>query len=141
MGAEYDYIRGNTVVKPSREYQVGEKKKKRRKPEKSKNKQGQNISQVRKSILQITSIMTALGICTIVRYGTIYKMQSELSQLKDEIKVSSDVGESLKVDLLKYSSLESIKSKAEKKLGMVTPDKSSTITVDMNKDFFEKQEN
>ena len=69
---------------------------------------------------------------------TIEKQQShidELTQIKEEAEVSSDINDALKVMLLKYPSLENVKNVAENELSMVYPNKDNTIMTDMSKDY------
>lgn len=141
MGREYDYIRGNTVMNPRRDYGTVEKRKSEgnSKGKKTKDRKIHELKQKRRAgIFQMVMLMAVLGLITIWRYSTIYKMQDNLTKIREDIKVSTDLGESLRVDLLKYASLDMIKSKAEDKLGMINPDKGTTVTVDMTKKYFKE---
>lgn len=138
---EYEYIRGNTAVQPKRkEYEVPRRKsleevqrERKEKAQKLKNKQkGTN-----RAIVQGLIVLGVVGIWTIARDARIYKMQSELEQIKTDTKVIMDNNEALRVDLLKFSSIETIKTKA-KELGMEIPNSDSTINVNLQKDYFPK---
>ena len=58
--------------------------------------------------------------------------------LRLQINQVTNENEALKVDLLKVSSLENIKSVAEGKLKMVIPNKDEVVRVDLSKENFEK---
>ena len=65
-------------------------------------------------------------------------MQSKVSDIKDEIKSVAADNEALKVELLKLSSLDNIKTNAETKLGMVAITKDYIIPMDMEGNYFQE---
>ncbi|ATD55230.1 hypothetical protein [Clostridium chauvoei] len=137
---EYDYIRGNTAINPRRDYGNPAKDKSVREKQKIKRQKNKHIQKVKnnrtKGILQLSAVIFILGVATISRNGQIYNMQHELTTLKGEIKKEISNGEAIRVDLLKYASLDKIRSSATGTLKMTAPDKNSTITVDISKNYF-----
>lgn len=137
---EYDYIRGNTATNPKREYGNPSKDKRvkeKQKIQRQKNKHIQRLKSKRtRGVIQLSAVIFILGVATISRYGQIYKMQHKLTNLKTEIKTEISNGEATRVALLKYSSLEKIREVATGKLGMIAPDNSSTISIDISKNYF-----
>ena len=141
---EYDYIRGNTVTKPNRKYEEIDKKiqkenLERRKREQQRRKE-EDKKQLVKNILQVAAIALILGVLTIARDAKVYKMQNELSEVKSDIKVTIAEGEALRANLLKYSSISEIKTSATE-LGMKMPTKDQTISINIEKDYFESIRN
>ena len=134
---EYDYIRGNTAVQPERKIQEREKN---REQERRKREQLRKLKQLKvernKSIVVVASLVFALGVSTVFVNNVVYKLQNKLSTIESEVKEQKDIGEALRVDMLKYASLDKIKSTAENDLSMVYPNEESTITIDMSKEYF-----
>lgn len=141
---EYDYIRGNTVTKPNRKYEEIDKKIQKENLERKKREQQrrkeENKKQLVKNILQVAAIALILGVLTIARDAKVYKMQNELSEVKSDIEVTIAEGEALRADLLKYSSISEIKTSATE-LGMKMPTKDQTISINIEKDYFESIRN
>lgn len=88
------------------------------------------------NVVGISALVCILGGITLAIDGYVYDRQNELTQIKEEAEVSSDINDALKVMLLKYSSLENVKNVAENELSMVYPNKDNTIMIDMSKDYF-----
>lgn len=139
MEREYDYIRGNTAVNPNRKYKDfdhDQKKKDLEKAELEKRRKLNKLKQERtKEVIQIALIICVLGVGSIMREGRVYKAQQQLSGVKSEMSNVLAANEALRVDLLKVSSLENVKSTAEA-MGMVNPKNKEAINVDMSKDYF-----
>lgn len=146
VGREYDYIKGNTAIKPKRKSGI------RRPDEKQKEIQRKKINR-KKSILSkyrrqndrkymftvVVAIFT-LGCMTIAGDSNVYTMQSQTSKINSQIKQAQEENEALKVTLLKFSSLNNIEDKAKSKLSMHIPSKEQTVTIDFSKDYFESLE-
>lgn len=138
---EYKVFGNNAVVTErkieKRELEKNEKlekaKKERRLRELTKQRQQ------KKNIMQIVALVFIFGIIIIGRNATIYSMQKQLVSINSEIKEVRNDNESLKIELLKVSSLENIKNYAEKNLKMVNPDKSTIIRHDISKNNFTEQ--
>lgn len=135
---EYDYIGGSTALNPNRKAQeVGkraESEKRKRKQREIERKATESKKTI-KDILQISFVILVLGVITIARNGSVYRIQGDLLNVKTEIKTATAEGKALEVSLLKYSSLEDIKETANI-LGMKSPEKSDSVVVDLTKDFF-----
>ncbi|GAB6170364.1 hypothetical protein JCM1393_28240 [Clostridium carnis] len=141
---EYDYIRGNTVIQPKRKNDDTNKKKRLEEEKKQRLEKNKRIRKAKiiatKNIIQVAALISCLGVLIIGRYGKIYKMQQNLTMIKDEIRVVKAEGEALRFDLLKYSSLENVKTTAAN-LGMKSPDKNISVTVDNSKNYFSNLSN
>lgn len=129
---EYDYIRGNTVLAPERKKSVQEVKRKKKQVKKGfdwKNNSGKIIS--------TAVILAVLGAITLFIDSHVYKIQKDLSNLEIAIADENAKMEAINVELLKISSLDNINNIAVNGLKMTYPTKSSTITIDMSKNYFD----
>ncbi|NLL31539.1 MAG: cell division protein FtsL [Clostridiales bacterium] len=137
---EYDYIRGNTAIKPKRKDNTIEKRRERQRLEERKRERQRQEARQNKSIvmniLHVATVILILGVINIALDGRVYKTQKNLTDLKNEIRTAKAEGEALRVNLLKNSSIEDIKEYANA-LGMKTPGKDDTVVVNINKNFFE----
>ena len=137
MGArEYNYTRGNTALVPERKPQYDKNKKQKIKEELRAKKIKKLKVNLISNVVGISALVCILGGITLAIDGYVYDRQNELTQIKEEAEVSSDINDALKVMLLKYSSLENVKNVAENELSMVYPNKDNTILIDMSKDYF-----
>ena len=137
MGArEYNYTRGNTARVPERKPQYDKNKKQKIKEELRAKKIKKLKVNLISNVVGISALVCILGGITLAIDGYVYDRQNELTQIKEEAEVSSDINDALKVMLLKYSSLENVKNVAENELSMVYPNKDNTIMIDMSKDYF-----
>ena len=134
VNREYEYIRGNTALKPKRKYDEVKRREEREKLERQRRERNAKKAVV-KNILQVASIALVLGVLTIARDGKVYRMQNDLTNVKSEIKTVTAEGEALRASLLKFASLGDIKETAIE-AGMKVPQKEDTITVNITKDFF-----
>lgn len=136
---EYDYIRGNTALDPKRIERNIEKKVQKqsqiKKQKALKIRQNEFRKTLVKNILQIASVTLVLGVITIARNGSIYKVQKNLADAKNQISKSNEQGEALRVDLLKYSSVSDVKQIATKSK-MIMPNSKDSVSIDLSKDFF-----
>lgn len=137
MGArEYNYTRGNTALVPERKPQYDKNKKQKIKEELRAKKIKKLKVNLISNVVGISALVCILSGITLAIDGYVYDRQNELTQIKEEAEVSSDINDALKVMLLKYSSLENVKNVAENELSMVYPNKDNTIMIDMSKDYF-----
>lgn len=138
---EYDYIKGNTALVPER--QIKERVTKERKIQQRKKKSTQLKGKVTKDFMGMVFVMFILGGASLLIDGHVYTLQKELSNMEVKVSDQLEINEALKVDLLKISSIDKVKTTAEKELGMVYPGKEGTISIDMSKDYFShiKEEN
>lgn len=139
MEREYDYIRGNTAVNPNRKYKDFNENKKNREIERLEKEKRKRLRELRdkktKEVIQVALVVCVLSVATIMREGNVYKTQQELTNIKTEAKNIEAANGALKVELFKFSSLDNIKSTAES-IGMVNPNSSEAITIDMSKNYF-----
>ncbi len=139
VNKEYDYIRGNTVLSPKRRFEEEKRREERERVERQRKEQQRKQREAKKAIvkniLQVASISLVLGVLTIARDGRVYRLQNDLSNVKNEAKTITAENEALRVNLLKFSSLGEIKAFASKE-GMKVPQKDDIITINITKDFF-----
>ena len=88
-------------------------------------------------IISSAVIVSILGVASLTIDSYVYKIQKNLSNLEVEMDVELAKSEAMKVDLLKVSSLDNINNVAINGLNMTYPDKSSSITIDMSKNYFD----
>lgn len=139
VNKEYDYIRGTTALNPKRNYEEEKRRQERENIEKQRKEQQRKEREAKKNvvknILQVASITLVLGVLTIARDGKVYKLQNELSTVKDDVKLMTAENEALRVNLLKFASIGEIKIAASE-AGMKAPQKDDIITINIDKDFF-----
>ncbi len=136
---EYDYIKGNTVLAPERKRRVRkpDKKFKQIKRRKAKNALLKNRRKNdRKYIATVAVVMFALGVATIAGDNKVYSMQNGVTNLDTQIKQAQEENEALKVELLKFSSLNNIEKKAEGNLSMSVPKKGEVVEIDFSENYF-----
>lgn len=134
---EYDYIRGNTALAPEKkviEKESYKEKKKKHLEEQRKYRKNQSIKA--KKTISYAVLLAILGVTTLTIDSYVYKIQKDLSNLEIGIKHEQDINDAINVELLKLSSIENVSEIASKDMGMVYPSKSSTITIDMSKEYF-----
>jgi len=140
---EYDYIKGNTALAPERKTRVRKPDKKYKEIQRRKNITNKNIllrnsrKNDRKYMLTVAVIIIGLGFITISGDNKIYSMQSKVSKLNAEIKLTQEENEAIKVKLLKFSSLNNIEQNASNKLAMFVPKKEETVRIDFSQNYFE----
>lgn len=135
---EYDYIRGTTALAPEKKKSVQEVTRKKKQVKK-----GFDWKNNRSRIISTALIIGILGAVSLTIDSYVYKIQKELSNLEIQIADEVAMSEAMKVDLLKVSSLDNINNVAVEGLGMTYPTKTSSITIDMSKNYFDhiKSEN
>ena len=129
---EYDYIRGNTALAPERKIKEKEVKKKKKQTRKE-----FDWKNNRSKIISSAVIVSILGVASLTIDSYVYKIQKNLSNLEVEMETELSKSEAMKVELLKVSSLDNINNIAVNGLNMAYPDKSSSITIDMSKNYFD----
>ncbi|SDO84052.1 hypothetical protein SAMN04488529_101584 [Clostridium gasigenes] len=139
MEKEYDYIRGNMAINPDRKYEDfndDQRKKDLERAEKEKRKKIMALRDKKtKNIIQVALVICVLGVITVMRDGKVYKTQKKLTDMRYEVKNAVAANEALRVDFLKFSSLDNVKA-AAKSMGMTNPNNNEAITVDMTKNYF-----
>lgn len=136
---EYDYIKGNTALAPERKRKVlkPDKKYKKIKRRITKNALLKNRRKNdRKYMMTVAVIFFTLGVVTIAGDNRVYSMQKSVNDLNSQIKLAQEDNESLKVNLLKFSSLNSIEKKAEGNLSMSVPKKTEIVKIDFSQNYF-----
>ncbi len=133
---DFDYVRGNTAVKPQRKYDDIKKDKQRKNQRNNKKKKLATLQKKKKinSTIQVALVIFVLGVATIWRDTKVYNLQTQIGNISNEIKVVNNENEALRVDLLKHSSLKGIEEKAKSKLGMIPPAKADKVNIDLSKD-------
>lgn len=137
---EYYYVRGNTAIAPSKKDDERKDDKQQIKRQKKANKQKALERQKksdRKYMFVIATSIFILGITLISREGSIYKMQKQVSTMKNEISNFKENNEALKVKILKHSSLSNVEENAVSKLSMHIPQKQDVVKIDFSENYFE----
>lgn len=139
VNKEYDYIRGTTALNPKRRYEEERKRQERENIEKQRREQKRKQIEAKKvtvkNILQVASIALILGVLTVARDGNVYKLQNNLTNLKNDVKSVSAQNEALRANLLKIGSIEEINAAASN-AGMKIPKEGEIVSVTITKDFF-----
>jgi cell division protein FtsL len=139
---EYDYIKGNTALAPERKRKVRKPDEKYKKIQRRKKIQTRNAllrnrrKNDRKYILTVAVVIFGLGFITISSDSKVYNMQKKVAELNTQIKQTQEDNEAIKVQLLKFSSLNNIQEKAKTKLAMSIPNKAETIKIDFSENYF-----
>lgn len=136
---EKKYIVGSNVLSPNKDSNALERER-YKELERAKQERNRRIKQKQRkrklSVIQVVALVFISGITLVWRDAKIYNMQKNLSTAKREIETTRLKNEALKVDLLKVSSIEYVKTQAEKKLNMIEPQKNNAMAIDLTKDNF-----
>lgn len=141
---EYDYIKGNTALSPKRKQTEfdWEKYEQLKKAKKQRNiRINEKRKKIRSGVGQVITLVFVLGFATIMRDSQVYKIQNSIADLDNKINSVVAENEALNVEILKASSLSSIKNNAENGLGMTTPKKENVIKIDLSENNFSLNEN
>ncbi len=138
---EFDYVKGNTVVKPNRRSTESDKKYKEleRSKRNKKKREYAKKKQNRIACLQIAALIFTVGLIVISRDTKVYNMQKELASINKQISTVTDENEALRIQLLKIGSLDNIKTNAESKLGMSIATKDNTMQIEVPSNYFEEE--
>lgn len=130
-------VNGNTVLAPQYQPDWDDeyKKLKEAKTRNLLNKRDKNIRKKASVLLNIACLFI-FGILLVWRYSMIYGMQQNLNKTKNNVIEVSRDNESLKVELVKFSSMAYIEDYAVNKLKMVKPEKGTAVNIDLNKQNF-----
>lgn len=130
-----NYINGNTVLAPSYDPIEPSKKQEYEKLRKAK---AENLNKKRKRsvnskaiTLRNIALIFIVGVTLIFRYATIYNVQKNLSNIKNETISLNKENENLKVELVKATNLASIEKIATEKLNMVRAEKTQVVYADL----------
>lgn len=136
---EYDYIKGNTALAPERKRRVRKPDKKYKQIKRRKAKEvliKNRRKSDRKYMSTVAVVIFILGVATIAGDNKVYSMQNGVTNLNTQIKQAQEENEALKVELLKFSSLNNIEKKAEGDLSMYVPKKGEVVKIDFSQDYF-----
>lgn len=137
---EFDYVNGNTALNPKRKVNDPQRDKQYEDLKKSKIDRDRRLKERqkrnRRAATQVIVMLFVLGIATIWRDVKVYTVQAQLTQINSDIKEISAENESLKADILKSSSLDTIKNTAESKLGMIIPGDGDVLRTSSNENYF-----
>ena len=136
------YMKGSLAVVPERK-EDREGREKYRELKKAKNQRNKRLKekqwQVKRGTLLCILLLFICGFSVIYSYGAAFTKQKELAKLQKSERDINMENDNLKVELLKFSSFEYVKSNAEGKLSMIAPDRSKVISVDLNRDNFKEE--
>ena len=139
---EYDYIKGSTALAPERKRKVRKPDEKYKQFQRRKKIQNRNTllrnrrKNDRKYLLTVAVVIFGLGVITITGDIKVYNMQKSVTELNSSIKQTQEDNEALKVQLLKFSSLNNIQEKAKAQLAMSIPKKEETVKIDFSQNYF-----
>lgn len=136
-------INGSTVSVPNEEQdrKISKEYRELKRVKKERNKRNKERQwQVKKGTLKIIALLFICGFSVVYSYGNTFTKQKTLLDLKKEVRKVNEANDNLKVELLKFSNFEYVKSSAEQKLGMVAPDRKNALSLDLNKDNFQENE-
>lgn len=138
---EYSYgVKGNTAVKPLKKTTIRKPKKHNEITQKKKNDKKKLFKKQRQSdrkyMLTVVGIVLSLGCITIAGDSKVYKMQKTVTTLENEISSTKEENEALRVEILKYSSLNNIEENAGNALGMHVPHGEDVVKIDFSNDYF-----
>ena len=138
---EYSYgVKGNTAVKPLKKTTIRKPKKHNEITQKKKNDKKKLFKKQRQSdrkyMLTVVGIVLSLGCITIAGDSKVYKMQKTVTTLENEISSTKEENEALRVEILKYSSLNNIEENAGNTLGMHVPHGEDVVKIDFSNDYF-----
>nr|WP_251860182.1 cell division protein FtsL [Clostridium sp. Marseille-Q2269] len=129
---------GNTVLKPQYDPQI-EKDKRKKEQYKRNKKVKQKLLKKKFKTLRSIIIAFIIGVALVTRYGMLYSMQKDLSNVKNQISEVEKDNENLKVELVHYNNLKNIEKTAGEKLKMISPSKDSVIYADLSYNNFKKE--
>ena len=138
---EYSYsVKGNTAVKPLKKTTIRKPKKSREQIRKEKKNKKNLFKKQRQSdrkyMLTVVMFILGLGCITIAGDSKVYKMQKTVTTLENEISSTKEENEALRVEILKYSSLNNIEENAGNTLGMHVPHGEDVVKIDFSNDYF-----
>ncbi|GKU23955.1 hypothetical protein CFB3_21770 [Clostridium folliculivorans] len=137
---EFDYVNGNTALNPKRKVNDPQRDKQYEDLKKSKIDRDRRLKERqkrnRRAATQVIVMLFVLGIATIWRDVKVYTVQAQLTQVNSDIKEIGAENESLKAEILKSSSLDTIKTTAESKLGMIIPGDGDILKTNSNENYF-----
>lgn len=136
---EYDYIKGNTLLAPERKSRARKPDKKYKQINRRRIKNAllkNRRKNDRKYMITVAVITFILGFATISEDSKVYLMQKSVTDLNAQIKQEQEENDALKVDLLKFSSLNNIEKKAQSNLSMYVPKNGEVVKVDFSENYF-----
>lgn len=126
---------GNTIRVPDYEKEKEQRRRELERLKQAKKKELRIKRAKQKSAIAIVAIAFAIGMFSIYRYSSIYKMQNNLSEMDAQVSNLNRENETLNIGLLKFSNMQYIEDKAAKN-GMVKADRSTAVYADLTKNNF-----
>lgn len=126
---------GNTIRVPDYEKEREQRRKELERLKKIKQEELKVKRAKQKSIMAFVLVAFMMGMFSIYRYCTIYKMQRNLSQMNAQVTNLNRENETLDIQLLKFKNLQYIEDKATKE-GMVKADRNIAVYDDLTKNNF-----
>ncbi|GIM27988.1 hypothetical protein CPJCM30710_06540 [Clostridium polyendosporum] len=135
----YD-VKGNVAFNPKRKIDGPNHDKQyeslRRSKIERKNRLQEQQKASRKAATQVILLILVLGLITIWRDSKVYNLQNQLSITNKQIKDINSENEALRIEIIKSSSLENIKTIAENNLKMSVPEKEDIVKAAVTEDYF-----
>jgi cell division protein FtsL len=138
-----EYIKGSTVFAPDININRPVRKEEYERLRKSR---AQKLSRIRQRkndhkkrvVLSILVVFFA-GLGLIWNESQVYKTQRQLTRVRREINEVHHLNEALRVELIKVRGIGQLQEAAENDLGMVRPDRSNIVYLDLSKNYFERE--
>ena len=129
-----NYVNGNTVLAPIYEPVDASKKQKLNKIKKIKNKK----TNIKVKFLSYMALAFIAGLILVFRYASMYSVEKNLSNIKNETIILNQENDDMKVQLVKVSNLDNVQNIATNKLHMVKVNQNQVIYADLTKENFTK---
>lgn len=118
-----NYIYGNVAYDIQPEIEHEKKPLKRRKTK--------NKVKVKLKMIRNIMIISIISLLTLTRFASIIKLTYDIRTVKSDIKKVQEANENTRVQMAKASNIKGIEETAVTKLGMMIPDKSQIVYIDV----------
>lgn len=118
-----NYVYGNVA------YDIQPEVKYEKKP--VKRKKTNNKVKIKLRVIGSVIAVALISLLSLTRFASIIRLTYDIREVKSEIKKVQEANENTKVQMAKMSNIKSIEETAVNKLGMVIPDKSQIVYMDV----------
>lgn len=122
-------IQRRTLEPKRRELEHERKKSEEKYLRRQKEKAQKANNMMMRRVMTCTVGVAVLGVIILMRYNTIFSLQSDIKDINGEIKILSENNEDLNIKISEGLSLEKIEKIAADKLGMVYPSKEDVVNI------------
>lgn len=118
-----NYVYGNVAYNLEPEINPRRKQIKRKKT-------NNKVKIKRKMVVSIV-LIACISLLALSRFASVIKLTYDIRGIKSEIKTLQEANENIRVQIAKKSNIKSIEETAVNELGMVIPDKSQIVYIDV----------